>query len=57
MDCLVQLRKARVVGLLEQAVKKMENSRTTDTTEHMPEDKSLDMLSLLKNIKKSQFIT
>ena len=48
MDCLVQLRKARVVGLLEQAVEKMENSRTTDTTEHMPEDKSLDMLSLLK---------
>ena len=38
---------------MEQAVKKMENSRTTDMTEHKQEDKSLDMLSLLKNAKKS----
>ena len=48
LGCLVQLRKVRAVGLTEQAVQKMENNRTTDMTEHMQEDKSLDMLSLLK---------
>jgi len=31
---------------MEQAVVRMENNRTTDMTEHMQGDKSLDMLSL-----------
>lgn len=48
LGCLVQLRKVRAVGLMEQAVVRMENNRTTDMTEHMQGDKSLDMLSLLK---------
>lgn len=56
LGCLVQHRKVTAVGLKEQAVVKMESSRTTDMMEHTQEDKILDMLSLWKNVKKGKFL-